>query len=150
MEERDLETILGWRNRDDVRVWFKTSDKITFTGHVAWYNSYLQKEDDYFFMVEADGKSVGQCAIYGVDIEAGSAEIGRFIVAPGMAGKGYISHSCAELMKFGTGVLNLSYLFLEVLERNEKAIRLYARRGFVEESRSGGLVRMGFAQGGGA
>ncbi|RUX96618.1 GNAT family N-acetyltransferase [Mesorhizobium sp. M7D.F.Ca.US.004.03.1.1] len=147
MEQRDLETILDWRNRDDARVWFKTSDKLAFNRHLAWYNSYLQKDDDFFFLVEVDGRPVGQCGIYDIDRDAGSAEIGRFLVAPEMAGRGYIRRSCAELARFGTRVLNLSYIFLEVMEQNKKAIGLYTRCGFIEESRSNGLVRMGLAGG---
>ena len=145
MEEKDLETILAWRNRDEARVWFKNSDKIAFDAHLAWYRSYLQKEDDFFFLVEANGLPVGQCGIYDIDLHGGSAEIGRFLVAPEMAGNGFIGRSCAEIIRFGTGFLNLSYLFLEVMEQNTKAIRLYARQGFVEESRFAGLVRMGLS-----
>lgn len=147
VEERDLKTILDWRNRDDARVWFKTSERLAFDRHLAWYQNYLQKQDDFFFLVEVGGRPVGQCAIYDIDRAAGSAEIGRFLVAPDMAGKGFITRSCAELVRFGTRVLNLPYVFLEVMEQNAKAIGLYTRCGFVEESRSGGLVRMGFARG---
>ncbi|WFP75513.1 GNAT family N-acetyltransferase [Mesorhizobium sp. WSM4906] len=144
VEERDLETILAWRNRDDARVWFKSSDKIAFDAHLAWYERYRQKEDDFFFLVEANGQPVGQCGIY--DIDNGSAEVGRFLVAPEMAGKGYIGRSCAEIVRFGTQFLKLPYLFLEVMEKNTKAIRLYTRQGFVEEARSGGLIRMGLGR----
>nr|HAQ92817.1 N-acetyltransferase [Afipia sp.] len=44
-------------------------------------------------------------------------------------------------------MLDLSYLFLEVMERNDKAARIYKRCGFREESRSEGLVRMGLKRG---
>lgn len=147
MEERDLKTILDWRNRDDARVWFKTSDKLAFDRHLAWYKSYLRKQDDFFFLVEVGGRPVGQCGIYDIDQDAGSAEIGRFLIAPDMAGRGYITRSCAELVRFGTHVLKLPYVFLEVMEQNTRAIGLYARCGFVEESRSDGLVRMGLTRG---
>ncbi len=148
MEQRDLDVILAWRNRAEARVWFKNSDKIAFDAHIAWYEKYLLKEDDYFFLVEVNGVPVGQCAIYGIDNDARRAEVGRFLVAPEMAGNGYIGRSCAELVRFGAEVLKLSYLFLEVMEQNTKAIRLYTRQGFVEEGRSGGLIRMGFNRGG--
>ncbi|MBZ9709913.1 GNAT family N-acetyltransferase [Mesorhizobium sp. ESP7-2] len=146
VEERDLRTILDWRNRDEARVWFKNSDKIDLAAHIAWYNSYLRKQNDLFFLVQADGQPVGQCAIYDIDKDAKRAEVGRFLVAPEMAGKGYIRRSCAEIVRFGTQFLRLSYLFLDVMEQNTKAIRLYTRQGFLEEGRSGGLIRMGFGQ----
>ena len=67
IEERDLKTILDWRNRDEARVWFKTSDKLTFESHKNWYDRYVNKDDDFFFLIEAGGKPVGQCGIYDVD-----------------------------------------------------------------------------------
>lgn len=147
VEERDLKTILDWRNRDDARVWFKTSEKLSFSSHKSWYEHYLAKNDDFFFLIEVGGQPVGQCAIYDIDRGAGSAEIGRFLVAPEKAGHGYITRSCEQLVRFGMTMLDLSYLFLEVMERNDKAARIYKRCGFREESRSEGLVRMGLKRG---
>ncbi len=143
IEERDLKTILDWRNRDEARVWFKTSDKLTFESHKNWYDRYVNKDDDFFFLIEAGGKPVGQCGIYDVDRASGTAEIGRFLAATDQAGHGYITRSCGELVRFGIGVLNLSYLFLEVMEQNAKAISVYRRCGFDEEGSFKGLVRMG-------
>jgi RimJ/RimL family protein N-acetyltransferase len=144
IEERDLTTILDWRNRDEARVWFKTSGKLSLDSHKRWYERYLAKDDDFFFLIEAGGTPVGQCGIYDIDRTCGSAEIGRFLVAPDKTGRGYITRSCAELVRFGTRMLGLPYLFLEVMERNDKAIKIYKQCGFTEESRSEGLMRMGF------
>lgn len=146
VEERDLRTILDWRNRDEARVWFKTSDKLSLDSHKRWYERYLAKDDDFFFLVEADGAPVGQCAIYDIDRIAKSAEIGRFLVAPDKAGNGYITRSCEELIRFGTRTLDLPYLFLEVMEENVRAIRIYEHCGFSEEGRSDGLIRMGLTR----
>lgn len=143
IEERDLKIILDWRNRDAARVWFKTSEQLSFESHKNWYNRYLTKDDDFFFLVEAGGRPVGQCGIYSIDHVAATAEIGRFLAAPDQTGHGYITRSCGELVRFGIRVLDLSYLFLEVMEQNAKAISVYRRCGFMEESRSEGLMRMG-------
>ncbi|EGP07041.1 GCN5-related N-acetyltransferase [Bradyrhizobiaceae bacterium SG-6C] len=143
VEERDLETILNWRNRDESRVWFKTPDRLTFDSHRRWHERYLTSNDDFFFLIEAEGMPVGQCAIYNIERVAGSAEIGRFLAAPGKSGHGYITRSCEALVRFGIGTLNLSYLYLEVMSQNDRAIGIYKRCGFVEESRSDGLIRMG-------
>lgn len=146
VEERDLETILDWRNRDESRVWFKTRDKLTFESHKNWYEHYCAKDDDFFFLVEADRSPVGQCAIYGIDRIAGAAEIGRFLAAPDKSGRGYMARSCEALVRFGIGTLNLSYLYLEVMSQNHRAIGIYKRCGFAEESRSDSLIRMGLGR----
>lgn len=142
IEERDLKMILDWRNRDETRVWFKTSGILSFENHQSWFNRYLDKEDDFFFLVEADGKPVGQCALYDIDRDEGSAEIGRFIVAPGAEGKGYITRCCNELTQFGVEKLRLPNLFVDVLENNERALKLYSRCGYEEESRQDGIIRV--------
>ncbi len=143
IEDRDLAHTLEWRNRDDARIWFKTSDRIGFDGHRMWFETYLGKDDDYHFIVEAEHRAVGQCAIYSVDRDTGTAEIGRFLVAPDRTGKGYISRSCALLVCFARDVLGLRYLYLDVLEGNARARKIYDACGFVEEARESGIVRMG-------
>lgn len=143
IEESDLETTLGWRNRDDARVWFKTSSPLSLEQHQAWFHRYLNKDDDFLFVVEADGKLVGQASVYDIQWDKGLAEIGRFLVAPESSGKGYIGKACEALIRLCTDKLTLRYLFLEVIEANNRAIRLYQRNGFEEERRYTGLIRMG-------
>lgn len=144
VEERDLPMLLEWRNRDAARVWFKTSGILTMEGHQAWFSRYSENDDDFFFIAEVDDLPVAQCAIYGIDLEHGSAEVGRFLIAPGCSGAGHVTRACTQIVRFAGDKLHLSYLFLEVMENNARAIRLYERCGFREESRSDGSVRMGF------
>jgi len=143
IEERDLEKTLSWRNRDDARVWFKNSSQLTFEQHQAWFHRYLKRDDDFLFVVEVGGQLVGQASVYDIQWDVASAEIGRFLVAPNSGGKGYIGAACDSLIQFCADTFNLEYLFLEVIETNDLAIRLYQRNGFLEELRHGGLVRMG-------
>lgn len=142
IEEADLETTLSWRNRDDARIWFKTSVPLTLEQHRAWFHSYLNRDEDFLFVVELEGKPVGQASVYNIRWDEGSAELGRFLAAPDARGKGLISQACGELMEFCRASLGLSYLYLEVLETNEQAIRVYKRNNFGEESRYDGLFRM--------
>lgn len=145
IEESDLETTLSWRNRDDARVWFKTTSQLTLEQHQTWFRRYLNKDDDFLFVVEAGGELVGQASVYDIQWDKGCAEIGRFLVAPGSGGKGYAFKACEALIRLGADTLNLRYLFLEVIETNDRAIRLYQRNGFLEECRYSGLMRMGRA-----
>lgn len=143
IEERDLQTTLAWRNCDSARIWFKTSNQLTLERHQAWFHGYLKKDDDFLFVVEAKGLLVGQASVYGIRWNERDAEIGRFLAAPDCSGKGFIREACEELVSLCADTFNLRYLFLEVLEKNERALRIYQRNGFVEECRYGGLIRMG-------
>ncbi len=142
-EERDLADMLIWRNRDDVRIWFKTSGPIAPESHQGWFSSYLCKEDDYLFIIESGGRKVGQCAVYRIDCVTRSAEVGRFLAAPGESGKGYMRRACTLLTRFAMRELDLRYLYLEVFENNTRALQVYRDCGFVEEAREQALIRMG-------
>jgi diamine N-acetyltransferase len=144
IEDGDLRETLSWRNRDKARVWFKTSTPLTYEQHSNWFHQrYLPNDNDFLFVVEADGVLVGQASVYDIDWQARSAEVGRFLVAPEGAGKGYISRACAELIRICWRELSLHYVFLEVIESNERAIGLYKKHGFSEEQRYDGLIKMG-------
>ncbi len=142
IEASDLAATLAWRNRDEARVWFKTSSPISTEQHQAWFDKYLQRDDDFVFIVEYEQKPVGQAAVYGIDWEQRIGEVGRFLVAPDAAGKGYIKHACAQLINLCHEQLGLSEVFLEVFEKNARAISVYLANGFSEDRRYDGLIRM--------
>lgn len=143
LAEADLEMTLGWRNRDDVRIWFKTSQIIMPEHHRAWYSRYSTRDDDFVFVVEAEGRPIGQASVYEIDWSRAIGEVGRFLVAPEAQGRGYISVACAELVRCCAETLNLKYVFLEVKADNVRALKVYAHTGFREEARADGMIRMG-------
>lgn len=143
LTESDLGHILAWRNRDDAKVWFKDSRVISMEQHKRWFEKYIEKENDFHFIIEVNKTAVGQASVYHICREKREAEIGRFLVAPDHEGKGYIKQACSELIKLCRDDLKLSYIFLEVIENNEKAAALYKKNGFSEEKRYDGLIRMG-------
>lgn len=142
LAESDLDMTMAWRNRDDVRVWFKQSQPIAPARHRAWFAEYLARDDDFVFVVEAGGLPVGQVSVYRIQCPEGQAEVGRFVAAPGSSGRGYMTLACAELLRFCAEILKLTSVYLEVKENNERAIRMYVRHGFREEDRAEGLIRM--------
>ena len=74
--EDDLEMTLAWRNRDEVRRWFKQSDVISLESHRAWFTKHQLVNDAFMFVVEenATNAPVGQVSIYAIDREVGEAE----------------------------------------------------------------------------
>jgi RimJ/RimL family protein N-acetyltransferase len=132
LTEDDLEMTLAWRNRDDVRRWFKQSDIISMESHRAWFTQHQLVDDSIMFVVEdINGDAVGQVSIYSIDREAGEAEVGRFIAAPGASGKGFIREAINALVEFAFTELALQRVYLEVYADNLRAIRLYDSLGFL-------------------
>jgi RimJ/RimL family protein N-acetyltransferase len=136
----DLQATLSWRNREENRRWFINSNIIEWDSHVKWFEFYQKKSDDFVFVIESDGERVGQCAVYGIDLQKKRAEVGRFLAAPDSAGKGYIKRGCQLLIETCWQQLALESVFLEVLEENVRAIKLYEKLGFNEVSRKGKLI----------
>lgn len=142
LEERDLPHTLAWRNGDAARIWFKTTAIIFPEQHLAWFQTYAAKDNEYVFIVEAALPQLGQASVYNIDSKAGSAEIGRFLVAPEHSGKGYMDAACAALIELSQKCLALKHLYLEVLSNNHRAIRLYEHHGFSAILRKDNLLRM--------
>lgn len=140
--EADLETTLEWRNQEDVRIWFKSTHIIKIEQHRAWFEKYLQRDDDFVFVVEVEGKAMGQASVYGIDWAGRGAEVGRFIASPAARGKGYIRRACVALLRFCRDELGLASVFLEVKEDNVRAISIYVESGFGEVGRADGMIRM--------
>jgi diamine N-acetyltransferase len=132
LREHHLAVTMEWRNADGVRIWFKTPDLVSPEQHLRWYEDYSQKTDDFVFLIRnrVSGALTGQIAIYRVDHLRGDAEMGRLITAPGYEGKGLMKKACARLIEHATTVLRLKRIYLEVLQSNERAIRLYEQLGF--------------------
>lgn len=142
LETSDLTTTLAWRNHPDSRPWFLTSDAITPEGHAAWFRNYLEREDDYLFMVEQDGARVAQVSLYRIEPALGRAEFGRLLVDPERRGRG-VSHLATELCLEAAQQLGIHTLTLEVKADNTRAIRAYERAGFVATGpASGKLITM--------
>ena len=142
--EDDLEMTLAWRNRDEVRRWFKQSDVISLESHRAWFIKHELVDDAFMFVVEenATNAPVGQVSIYAIDREVGEAEVGRFIAAPGISGQGYMRDAISALVHFAFSDLRLQRVYLEVLADNARAIRLYESLAFRKHGEHDGLVVM--------
>lgn len=142
LEETDLETTMAWRNRDEIRRWFKNPGVVTLEGHRGWFRQYAQSDNDFIFIVESEGVAVGQVSIYAIDRAAGDAEIGRFIAAPGCEGKGHMKSAIGVLMDWAHAELGLSRVHLEVFASNARAIGLYQSCGFAVTGNADGMIKM--------
>lgn len=128
LTREDLPITLAWRNHDESREWFHTTEIIDARQHAEWFDRYLTKTDDFVFIIEVDGEPVAQSAIY--DVSEGQGEFGRLLVAPHARGRG-LGHLAMELTaRAARESFGLSRIALEVKDTNARAIAVYARAGF--------------------
>lgn len=144
LAEEHLALTLDWRNRDGVRQHFIYSEVLTLESHQGWFRKYRDKTDDFVFVVEdlTTDALVGQVAVYDVNVETGRAEVGRFMVAPEAAGQGKMRCAIEALLILARDRLGVSTAYLEVLDTNPRAARIYEKLGFVETRRHDKRVAM--------
>jgi RimJ/RimL family protein N-acetyltransferase len=94
--------------------------------------------DGAHFAMEAEGKFIGQCALFGMDECKGvnrNAALGIGIGDKAYWGKGYGREAVGLLLDYAFRDLNLHRVWLTTHGANERAIRCYRACGFVEEGR---------------
>lgn len=87
------------------------------------------------FAIEADGKFIGQCALFNVNPVAQTCALGITIGDKAYWGRGYGRESVELLIDYGFRHRNYHKIWLEVHGNNERAQRAYAACGFREEGR---------------
>jgi diamine N-acetyltransferase len=150
LEAADLPLTRSWRNQDYIRKWFVNSNVISEDQHSAWFQGYMELDNDFVFVILAkdlDNTPVGQISLYGIDWHAQTAEYGRLMIGNLAAhGKGYAKRATRLILKIGFNELHLHEIFLEVFENNVIAQKLYKDCGFHEQGKVGNLMMMNIKQ----
>ncbi len=146
LEAGDLPMTLAWRNQDHIRQWFLHSDVVTAGQHEAWFRGYLERDDDFVFVIEETEtlqRPVGQVSLYHVDAALGRAEFGRLLIGdPAATGLGLAKLATEAVVAHAFADCGLDEVYLEVKETNRRALGLYAACGFGETGRGDGVVHM--------
>jgi len=144
LTESDLPLTMAWRNKPRCRIAFRYAHLLSPAGHLAWFRSYLDRDDDFVFVIEekASRRPVGQIALYRIDRKERTAELGRLMIGEDAAlGRGFALEAIG-LAGRAARSLCLGRLTLEVKTGNEAALRLYLKAGFVELGRREGWSTM--------
>jgi RimJ/RimL family protein N-acetyltransferase len=145
LDEADLPLTLAWRNRDDVRTWFFSSQPISPDVHGTWFQRYQADPSDLTFIIEdrTVQRAVGQVSLYRIDRDNASAEFGRLMIGdPAARGRGIGLAATQLALEVAFRTLTLHRIHLEVLASNDRAIAIYRACGFGEIERVGDVVKM--------
>jgi len=124
----DAGCLAALRNADDTWEWFFSKRRFTDVEVARWIAG-LDPEREQVYMVEERGVVAGTCALYDIDPAAGSAEIGRIIVAAPFRRKGLGELMVKEMVARGTA-LGLGLFCANIMRENEPSRRLFSRCGF--------------------
>ena len=134
MTEADLDMVLRWRNREDIRRAMYSDHLISREEHQAWFKRVTEERMTLHFIYEYDSTPMGVINVVDINKAANRCAWG-FYVGADNAPKGTGS---------AMGFTALAYLFDhhgfrkvigEVLADNEASLKYHKRLGFVEEGR---------------
>lgn len=146
LEEADLPLTLAWRNADENRRWFFSTDVIAPDAHRRWFDQYRYRDDDFVFVIEeieSLKRPVGQLSLYQVDWATGRAEFGRLLMGdPEARGLGLARLATATLIDEAFAGWGLQEVYCECRTANARAIAVCAAAGFVAQSPVGNVTPM--------
>ena len=146
LEEADLPLTLDWRNRDENRRWFFSSDVIAPEQHRRWFEQYRHRDDDFVFVIEETEvlkRAVGQLSLYHIEWPAGRAEFGRLLMGdPEARGLGLAQLATKLLVDEALAHWDLDDIRVECRTANTRAIAVCAASGFIAQEPIGDVTPM--------
>jgi RimJ/RimL family protein N-acetyltransferase len=138
VERDDLDLLAAWDN--DVELGLAALDApprpVSRRRRRRQFDEQLREQRDLVaFMIEADGRPVGQCSLFNFDQVARTCELGIAIGDRDSRGRGYGRDALRVLVGYGFRSFNLHKIWLEVGADNQPAVRAYLACGFREEGR---------------
>ena len=135
MTELDTDSIIAWRNREDVRKNFIYREPFTREGHGHWVKTMIDTGRAVQMIIcnLASGQPLGSVYLRDIDREHNKAEYGIFIGVPEARGRGIGTAAAKLMLRYCFGVEGLHRVYLRALADNRQAVRSYEKAGFVQE-----------------
>jgi len=137
VEEGDLEFLWNLRRDEEVNNFLFTTYPISMSTQKQWLSSMLSSQTKKVLIVEAEIgaaiKKIGCARITDIDHLNRRVEIGADISAS-HRGKGLAKYLYSALCQYCFDYLNMHKIYLYVLAENKKAIHVYEKAGFKEET----------------
>lgn len=125
--------VLRWRNHKEIRRWMFTDHEISYDEHMGFIERLKNERTSFYWLArQTDGFDIGVISLNRLDFRNKNAYIGLYS-NPEISGVGAILLDCLKTIAFD--IAKLHTLRAEVIETNEKAIRLYKKSGFAIEGR---------------
>jgi RimJ/RimL family protein N-acetyltransferase len=99
------------------------------------FEKRLDDPDGSWFVIEADGRVIGDIELHSRDRRSGVAALGVAIYDRDYLGRGYGREAIGLLLGWAFEIQNYRRIWLTTWATNERALRCYRALGFVEEGR---------------
>jgi UDP-4-amino-4,6-dideoxy-N-acetyl-beta-L-altrosamine N-acetyltransferase len=130
MQSSDLDIVLGWRNRPEIRRFMFSSDVISASDHTDWFAHASVDPDRWLLIYERDGDALGYSSLSRIR-SSNVAEWGYYVSPDAPRGTG--TSMASLLLSHAFGDLDLHKVYAETLGGNERGAAFNLRLGFSQE-----------------
>lgn len=124
-----IELVRKWRNDPKISQYMEYRETITPEMQEKWFTT-INNTNNYYFIIEVEGKEVGLVNLKDINYEVGIAEPGIFIWDDSFLNSTYSYRSSLALFDFGFYELGLKKFNGHILKNNKRAIRYNKSLGF--------------------
>jgi len=142
IEERDLAQLLDWRNRPELRRYFREYRELNSTQQRAWFDAKVNGDTAtrMFSIVELDGgeegRLLGAAGLCYIDWVNRSADFSIYIGADGLyIDDRYAPDAARTMAAYAFDELGLNRLWTELYEFDDRKIRFFGGLGFSLDGR---------------
>ncbi|GBL04610.1 GNAT family N-acetyltransferase [Glaciecola sp. KUL10] len=134
IEESDLEQLLEWRNRHDIRIMMKNQGLISFDSHVAWFKALGTKSTQQHFAIDYKSTLIGSANVSLIESTSDSTQMqfepGLYIGHEGYKGNIVAFAPSLVLNDYCFDYLGAKRLVATVLLQNKAAIAYNTKLGY--------------------
>jgi RimJ/RimL family protein N-acetyltransferase len=134
IEKNDLSQLMQWRNKPELRKFFRETNEINTTNQLKWFESVISKNsnDKMFAIVKLDtNELMGACGLCYLDWVNRSADFSIYLGYDDIYIDDTYAVDAAEIMRdYGFDVLNLHRLWAEIYSIDEPKKKFFNQLGF--------------------
>lgn len=132
IEEKDLHTVLTWRNSDHIRKYMYNDHIITSEEHLAWFQRLQETNNTIYLVFEWNGIPHGMVSFLDIDYKNKKCLWGFYLgIDNPKKGLGYTMGRLGITYAFEN--LGMRKICGEVFAFNDRSIGFHKKLGFVQE-----------------
>ncbi len=133
LQREHLPLCVKWFNDQDVTYFLGREGPLTMAEEERWFNEYRQKVDEEIYAIEVNGNHIGNVGLHAIDRANRRASVGIVIGEKEFWSKGYGTDAMRTILLYAFERLRLHKVNLDVLDYNDRAVRVYENCGFIKE-----------------
>jgi len=129
IKEKDIYQIMEWRMLPDVTKYMYTDPKLSKESQLKWYKDITQSDNLKYWLIEFQNTNIGVLNLYNIDQNNKRCFWAYYIADSSYRGKGIGRNLECNIYDYVFYTLKFNKLCCEVLEENDKVIKIHQKFG---------------------